>query len=113
MTLSKSPDAPTRKRRETQRVPIAQLESGRRRLDRTPAEFSVELGYSDNAYAGWARMGAAPRVAALAAEALVRRQSASDVVFLVRVVKGAPEVTLIDAAETAMIAGRRYLMVPV
>ena len=101
-----------RKTRETQRVPVAALETVRRRLDRTPAQFSVDLGYSENAYADWLRIGTAPKVASLAAEALLRRQAGQDAIFLVRVVKGAPEVTLIDSPETATIAGHKYLMLP-
>jgi len=103
----------TRKQRETQRTPVAPLESIRKRLDRTPAEFSADLGYSPQSYSDWLRLGTAPKVAGLAAEALARRQAADDIVFVVRVVKGVAEVALIDeGASIATIAGRRYMMVP-
>jgi len=113
--MSKPPNdtiPPSRKPRAIQRMPVAQLESVRKRLDRTPAQFSVDLGYTINAYPDWLRSGTAPKVASLAAEALARRQAATDIVFLVRVVKGIPEVTAIEDPESATIAGRKYLMVP-
>lgn len=74
--------------------------------------MSEAIGYAPGTYGGFLREGRAPKTAALAAEALSRRQAATDTVFLVRVVKGTPTVTLIDDVETATIAGRRYLLVP-
>lgn len=102
----------TRLRKSKDLVSVTPLETVRHRLERTLGQFSIDLGYSEGTYASFVREGRAPRTAALAAEALMRRQAASDAVFLVRVVKGTPRVTVIDAVETMTLNGRRYLLVP-
>jgi hypothetical protein len=93
-------------------VPVAPLETIRKRLGLSLEAMSEAIGYASGTYGGFVRDGHAPKTAALAVEALSRRQAAADTVFLIRVVKGTPTVTLIDDVETATIAGRPYLLVP-
>lgn len=106
------PITDTKLKKNKDLVSVTPLETIRNRLERTQGQFSVDLGYSEGTYSHFMREGHAPRTAALAAEALMRRQAASDAVFLVRVVKGTPRVTMIDAVETMTLNGRRYLLVP-
>ncbi len=103
---------PKSKRAGTKTVAVAPVESMRNRLEMTPRELSVVLGYSPEAYPLWIKTGRIPETAALAAECLVRRQAASDTVFFIRVVKGVPKVTMVEDVTKVTRNGKTYLEIP-
>lgn len=76
------------RKRQRQLAPTGPTETIRIRLGLTMLEFSDALGLSAGTYAEQVRKNLVTKTVALAAEALMRRQAASDAVFLVRVVKG-------------------------
>lgn len=71
-----------RKPREFKRVPLNGMETVRHRLSLTEPQFSEALGYSSGAFTEWKATGNAPAVAALAAEALARRQASTSEVTI-------------------------------
>lgn len=110
---STTPAVGRRKSRIT--VPIGPTETIRNRLQMTKQEFSRALGFSDNAYNDMSASGEITKTAALAAEALMRRQAATsedEVRFLVRVSRGVPHVTPLEGASTMTLDGRRFLLIP-
>ncbi len=94
----------------------AAVETIRHRLDRSMTQFSEDLGFAPSAYADMVRTDQVTVTAALAAEALSRRQApgaADEVVFLTRIVRGLPVITVLDGdTGTLTLGGRRYLLVP-
>lgn len=94
----------------------AAVESVRKRLGLNLAEFSEALGYGVSAYADMLRADKITETAGLAAECLSRRQSpgaASELVYLTRIVRGAPVITLLDAeVRTMVLDGERFLLIP-
>jgi hypothetical protein len=105
-----------RKKRERIMVPIAPCETIRNRLQMGLTEFSRALGYSDGAYSDFVRDGSIVKTASLAAEALMRRQQMtgeeSDVVYILRVIKGAPTTTRVDELRRLRLDDTDYLLVP-
>lgn len=104
----------SRSARTHQTTPIGPLETIRMLLELSHREFAEAMGYSGSSYSSWVNSGQAPKAAALAAEALMRRQATStpDHLFLIRVVKGIPQVTLLDDPRTLRLDGVDYLLVP-
>src|ERR1700687_6227540 len=80
------PGQPARSKRVM--VPITATETIRKRLDMTQREFGIAIGYSEHGYSEFVRSGEITKTAAMAAEALNRRQApsglAADEVFIVR-----------------------------
>ena len=104
---------PQRSLRTFRTAPTANVEAVRKRLQLSEREFSEALGYSPGAYPEMLKTNKVTAVTGLAAEALLRRQAPqSTLTFLVTVVKGVPQVTMVEGAEEATIAGRTYLMIP-
>lgn len=94
---------------------LAAVETIRKRLDLSQAEFSVALGYSESSYNEMVRRGEVSVTVALAAEALMRRQAPSadaELAFVVRLVRGVPLVTQFADAQTITLNDQRYLLVP-
>lgn len=105
-----------KKPREIQKVPIGPTETIRNRLQMTQADFGVALGFSSNFYSGAVKDGKIAKTAALAAEALMRRQHASgeemDTVFILRVIKGAPTALRMGELRTLVLDNVEYFLVP-
>lgn len=103
------------KRNKTRKkVKIDAVETIRKRLGLTFQDFSQALGFEKSSYNKMTSEGHVTETVALAAEALMRRQAAAgDVAFLVRVVKGAPRVEMVEGLEEMKMGGRTYLLVPV
>lgn len=95
-------------------IPITATETIRKRLDLSIKDFSKALGYSSGTtYAAMLAKGTIPKVAALAAEALMRRQApGQEPVYLLRTIKGIPQVTLLDRCEEIQWNGKSFLPVP-
>lgn len=108
----------TRNRRSRIMVPIAATETIRNRLQMTEGAFSEALGYAaGGTYSEFKRTGKIIKTAALAAEALMRRQSANgtatDHILLVCIVKGAPLIyDVTDTVKELTIDGKSFYMVP-
>lgn len=95
---------------------IAAVETIRKRLDLTLQQFSEALGYGASSYGDMLRRGEVSQTTMLAAEALMRRQAPSahdELMFVVRIVKGVPLVTPIEDAQTLVLNGESYILVPV
>jgi hypothetical protein len=94
----------------------AAVESIRKRLGLNLAEFSEALGFGQSAYADMLRTDRITETAALAAECLSRRQSpgaASEVMFMVRIVRGVPVITLLDGDVRRMtLDGETFILIP-
>src|SRR5688572_5629783 len=94
----------------------AAVESIRKRLGLNLAEFSEALGFGQSAYADMLRTDRITETAALAAECLSRRQSpgaASEVMFMVRIVRGVPVITLLDGDVRRMsLDGEDFILIP-
>lgn len=96
-------------------VPVAGLETIRKRLGLSMADFSHALGYaSGTSYSQAVRAGKITKTTALAAECLSRRQApgGGGTVFLVRIVKGMPTTVLLEDLEPMTIGGKSFLLVP-
>lgn len=109
----------TRKKRRTQKtVDVSALTSCQKRLGLSNAEFVEALGYgSPTTMTDWIRAHRAPQVAALAAEALVRRQaphqSEPDRVFMLRLTKGAATLTELNSdVGTVTLNGASFYLIP-
>jgi hypothetical protein len=101
--------------RRTSGGSLAAVETIRKRLDLSQAEFSVALGYGESSYGEMVRRGEVSLTVALAAEALMRRQAPSadaELAFVVRLVRGVPLVTQLADAQTITLNDQRYLLVP-
>ena len=101
--------------RKPPEVPAAQLETIRNRLQLSQEAFSEALGFGASAYGEMRRRGTVTKTVALAAEALMRRQapaSEDELVFVTRIVKGAPLVTVLEGARSIVLDDQRYLLVP-
>lgn len=94
---------------------VAAVETIRKRLDMTLQQFSEVLGYGASSYGDMVRRGEISLTTALAAGALMRRQAPgaeSELAFVVRIVKGVPLVTQLEDAQTLVLNGQHYLLVP-
>lgn len=100
------------KRSPSRTISVTATETIRNRLEMSVLEFTEAIGYHGDSYNNWIKSGQIPIVASLAAECLMRRQAASDVVFMVRIVKGVPKVTLIDNPTRVIRNGKTYLEIP-
>ena len=82
----------------------------------SPSEkFSEALGFGPSSYGDMVRRGEVSKTVNLAAEALMRRQAPGteeELVFIVRIVKGAPLVTLLENMQSLVLNDQRYLLVP-
>lgn len=112
-TMAIEPEKEEVKNRGKETVPIGPIETIRNRLQMSIGAFSLALGWNtDGAYRQCLARRVISKQAALAAEALMRRQGASgDTVFLVRIVKGAPAVSLIEDCKEMLLDGVTYLLV--
>jgi len=101
-------------KREQETVAFDTIEVRRKRLQLSEKELCEEIGYSYSSYNSWRVNKKAPKVAALAAEALVRRQapSSTDQFVLISIVKGVLTTTQVDASNTVMLLGKKYILVP-
>ncbi len=94
----------------------AHVESIRKRLGQTMAQFSESLGYGQSAYADMVRNNTITETAALAAECLSRRFAPSaqdEVMFFTRIVRGLPVITVLDGdVRTMTLDGERFLLIP-
>jgi hypothetical protein len=92
------------------------VEAIRKRLQRSMAQFSEDLGYPASAYAEWFWSNSIPFNVGLAAEALSRRQppcAVDELIYLTRIVRGVPVITLLDHdVRTMILDGERYLLIP-
>lgn len=80
-------------------VQTAAVESMRTRLGMNVGEFSEALGLGASTYAEMKRENRVPLTVALAAETLVRRHAPGtddELVYLTRIVRGVPVVTVLD-----------------
>lgn len=104
------------KKRSFIKVPIGPTETIRHRLDLSYAKFGEALGYSHNYYGGAIKEGKIAKTAALAAEALMRRQHASgekmDTVYILRIIKGTPTATSLNDLQKIVLNGEEFLLVP-
>jgi hypothetical protein len=97
-------------------VPIGPTETIRNRLQLNEGQMSEALGYAPGAYSGFKRNDKLPKTAALAAEALMRRQAANgdaDQFLMVCVIKGAP--LIFDVTEDIRemrLDGTTYYLLP-
>lgn len=113
------PPAPskTREPQERQRVPIQATETLRVRLEMNKENFSEAIGFHPTTYNGYLQKGYITKTAALAAEALIRRQQASgeirDEIFILRIIKGAPTALRINELQHMRLNDEEYLLVPV
>jgi hypothetical protein len=111
MTDSQNGSLPrTRLRADSSRV-----ETLRSRLSLSKSEFSRAVGLSEGSYAGMLSQSAVTETVALAAEALVRRQapgSQDELLFLLRLVKGALLATKVDQLKVMSLDGVEYWLVP-
>lgn len=107
----------TRQPQERQRVPIAPTETLRMRLQMNLENFSEAIGFHPTTYSGYLQKGHITKTAALAAEALIRRQQASgelvDEVFILRVVKGAPMAMRLNELRRMTLDDVEYFLIPV
>ena len=94
----------------------AAVETIRKRLGLSMAEFSTAIGYAPSAYGDMVRLDKITETAALAAECLSRRQAPgaqAELVYLTRIVRGVPVITLLDAeVRTMILDGERFLLIP-
>jgi hypothetical protein len=113
---TKPPDASRRNEMSRKTTgSLAAVETIRKRLDLSQAEFSEALGFGASSYGDMLRRGEITQTAALAAEALMRRQAPGtndELCFVVRIVKGVPLVTLVEEAQTIVLNDQRFLLVP-
>lgn len=100
-------------------VPVGPTETIRHRLLMSESEFGEALGYVPNSsgYSHAKSSGEISKTVALAAEALMRRQSnsgeAADRIMMVCIVKGTPllyDVT--DSMRSIVLDGETYYMIP-
>jgi len=95
---------------------IAAVETIRKRLDRTMEQFSEDLGFGKSAYSQAVRDKRITQTVALAAEALMRRQApsaADELIWLTRIVRGIPQITMLDGNLREMtLDGQQYLLLP-
>ena len=106
-----------REPQERQRVPIGATETLRHRLQMNNENFSEALGFHPSTYAGYLQKGFITKTAALAAEALIRRQQASgeivDEVFILRIIKGAPTALRVNELRKMTLDETEFYLVPV
>jgi hypothetical protein len=92
------------------------VETIRKRLGRTLSQFSEDLGFGLSAYGDMVRNDKVTENAALAAEALMRRQApgaASELTYLTRIVRGIPHITVLDGDLREMtLDGECFLLIP-
>lgn len=99
-----------------QKVAIQATETIRNRLGLNHENFSEALGLHPSTYGGYVTKGDITKTAALAAEALMRRQQASgeiaDEVFVLRIIKGVPTVFRIGELRRMTLDGTEYFLLP-
>ena len=93
----------------------ARSETIRNRLALSQGEFARALGLSPSGYSRQVADDQVSDTVALAAEALARRQAQEDgeLAFMVRIVRGVPQVTMLDSLERMTFVGKSYLLVPI
>lgn len=113
-------DKPARRPRQTQKRPtvaIQATETLRTRLQMNYENFSEAIGFHPSTYAGYVQKGFITKTAALAAEALIRRQQASgeimDEVFILRIIKGTPTAIRINELRRMTLDGQEFFLIPV
>ena len=111
-----SGDRRSRKPQPRQTVPIGPTETIRHRLNMNNENFSEALGFHPSTYAGYVAKNRITKTGALAAEALVRRQQmsgeSSDMVFLIRVIKGVPQAIELSGLQTMTLGNQEFYLVP-
>ena len=97
-----------------QTVPTSNTETIRNRLEMSLGDFSVALGMSRGAYGTAVAKGQVNATIGLAAEALARRQAqTSDApAFLVKYVKGVPQLAVLENLQCMTLNGVKFLLVP-
>lgn len=107
----------SRKAQPRQTVPVGPTETIRHRLGMNNENFSEALGFHPSTYAGYVQKNRITKTGALAAEALMRRQQASgevsDMVFVIRVIKGVPTAIELAGLQKMTLNGQEFYLVPV
>jgi len=99
-----------------QSVPTGPIETIRHRLGLSQVEMAQAIGYAESSYSTALNRGTISKTAALAAEALMRRQGqaavAEDRLLVVHMREGRAQILDRAEADELRIKGKRYLLVP-